>query len=129
MRRRAWERERTSSGFGAYAATALTLSCRIGAEHASAGWHEPVADAADGLDRGGAVAEFPSERSHECLDHVAAAGVVIAPHVAQERRSLDGGPPSLVEVVEHLELEPRQVDPAAVEHELTLHEIEDRMTP
>ena len=45
---------------------------------------EPVAKAADGLDRRRAVPEFASQRLHERLDDVAAAGVVVAPHVAQQ---------------------------------------------
>ena len=88
---------------------------------------EAVAEAADRLDRRGAVPELPPERSDVRLDHVAPTGVVVAPHVAEEVASLDDRALPLVEIADHLELELRQVDPPAVEHELVLDEVEDRV--
>src|ERR1700757_1765825 len=42
-----------------------------------------VADAADGLERGGAVAHFLSQAADDCLDDVGArAGPLVAPHIA-----------------------------------------------
>ena len=61
-----------------------------------------------------------ADRGHQRRDDVAAGGVVVAPDIAQERGAFDHPPRSLVEVVEHLEFQLRQVDAPAIEHELSL---------
>ena len=50
---------------------------------------------------------------------------VIAPDVAQERGAFNDLSRPLVEVVEHLELELREVDTLAVDDELVLRDIEE----
>jgi len=73
------------------------------------------------------VAELSPDRGDQRRDDVAAGSVVVAPDVTQERGAFDHLAGSLVEVVEHLEFQLCQVDSMAVEDELSLGDIQDRI--
>src|SRR4051794_15703910 len=88
---------------------------------------EPVSEAADGLDRRRAAAELSAQRLHVRLEDVAAAGDVMPPHVAEQVAPVDDRALALVEVAHDAELQLREVDPPAVEDELVLDQVEDRV--
>ena len=87
---------------------------------------QTIAAPPHGLDDRGALAELPPQGAHDCVDDVAA-DVGVAPDVPEQRGALDDLRLALVEVVENVELEPRQIHTPAVEHELALDRVEDRL--
>ncbi len=88
---------------------------------------QAVADAADRLDDRGAIPEFSAQRPDQCLDHIAAAGSVVAPDVSQQRPSIHDAALMMLQVVHHLELQLGEVHAPAVDYQRPLHTVQQRV--
>ena len=73
------------------------------------------------------MAELAAKRLDVGLEHVAPARDVVAPRVAKEIAAIDDRPLTLVEIAHHAEFQLRHVDPPAIEDELVLDDVEDRV--
>jgi hypothetical protein len=82
-------------------------------------WLVPaVAEAANGLDKSGVIAELAPQRADRHLDHVAVALPLVTPQLGEKLGSWHGAPGALVQVAEEVVLQLRQRDSATVEPEL-----------
>src|SRR5262249_39825570 len=86
---------------------------------------EPIADTADGLDRGGPVPELAPDRFHLGIDDVAATRVAVAPRLAQKGHPVDDAVRVVHEEPEHVRLELGEIHAPAVENELPLADIQE----
>jgi hypothetical protein len=88
-------------------------------------WLVPaVAEAANGLDKSGVIAELAPQRADRHLDHVAVALPLVTPQLGEKLGSWHGAPGALVQVAEEVVLRLRQRDSATVEPEIAPFGIE-----
>ena len=87
---------------------------------------QPVADAAHGLQRDGAIAELAAQPADHDLDDVRApAGPLVAPHLTQELLAGHGDALAALQVAQDVELEAAEIDGVTVEDELAVLGVED----
>src|SRR5215468_12483137 len=101
-----------------------TLSCSGCTWLGSGRGGEAVAGAAHRLQASGTVTEFAAQGADHDLDDVAAAAPVVAPYVAQQRRSADDPAFAFVQVLKDVEFQLGEIGAGAVEDELAAAGIE-----